>query len=113
MAGGVRANWFMDSLDEVAQESEDAARRAIEEVGLPIQLDGEPKLQARLIELTAQEEFLFNQGVECSVKDAVGTSCLACPIRRDEETQLGALCTIGCEQERVTTEIAVLHAASG
>lgn len=105
--GGVRANWFVD----LERAEEDALEVAVEEAGLPIDLDGEePTLNQRLVELGTQEQFLYGQGVECKVKDRPDTACSVCPLR-DAEGPMAALCKLGVEQEQVSTRLAVLRVA--
>lgn len=80
----------------------------IEELGLPIDLSGDTaELRTLLMDLLAQEETLYNEGLVCEIKDASDTCCTVCPMRGSH----GKLCDIGCQQERVTTTLAVARRA--
>lgn len=109
----VRARW---GLEEIASEQGDPFDERqlsldgdrIEDVGDPIDLsDRVAALSKRLVELTEQERRLFGSGVGCDIKDRGDTSCAACPV----QGRYGDLCGIGVQQDRVSTEIAVLRAA--
>jgi hypothetical protein len=107
VAGGVRANWFV----EIAAEG-DPLSAAVEEVGVPLDLDDEEPLQQELVALGAQEHFLYDLGVECAVKDQPDTTCHACPLQcADGGQPISPLCKVGLEQERVTTQLAVMRHA--
>lgn len=71
----------------------------------PLTLDMEvTDLQHRLNSLIKREGGLDHAGVTCRIKDSPETSCLACPLNQiGEGTAKAALCSIGCEQERVIT----------
>lgn len=103
----VKAKWFDDVLPDAGDDDPFAER--IEDVGRPIDLSGEPRLNERLIELVNAESDLFNQGVTCSIKDRSDTACSACPVSRSDDTPLAALCAIGAEEERVCTALAALR----
>jgi len=101
---GTRANWFLGDL-AVAEQA------PIEELGLPISLDGEPTLRRRLVDLVEQEGYLYQQGTTCSIKDRADTSCSACPVREhDPARPPAALCRVGVEQEQTVTSMAVVQA---
>lgn len=97
----VRANWHLDVLPPPAQEE-----LRVEDVGVPIDLRDPPELNRRLTELLGREAELYNAGVACPIKDASETTCLACPLRGRSE-RIAPLCEVGCEQDRVLTELAV------
>lgn len=107
----VRARWGIEGIAEEAGDPFQERQLSItgdriEEVGDPIDLsDRVAALSKRLIELTEQERNLFSQGVICDIKDRSDTSCNACPARG----RYGDLCEIGLQQERVSTEAAVLR----
>lgn len=100
----VRANWHIAELDvgDVDALFDDDQR--IEEVGVPVPL--EEDLSLRLVELVESEGALFERGVRCEIKDRPDTCCHACPLYR-EDGELGALCQVGREQERVATQLSV------
>lgn len=100
----VRANWFLDDL--VVEPFV-----AVEEVGQPIDLRGEPRLNRRLVELATEEGRLWARGVRCAIKDRPDTTCSACPLYAlDADDPRTQLCAVGVEQERVLTTIAVERA---
>ena len=103
----VKAKWFDDALPVMGDDDPFAER--IEDVGRPIDLTGEPRLNERLIELVNAESELYNRGVTCPIKDRDDTACSACAIARDDDSPLATLCSIGAEQERVCTALAVLR----
>lgn len=77
----------------------------------PLTLDMEATdLQRRLSSLIKREGGLDHAGVTCRIKDSPETSCLACPLNQiGEGTAKAALCSIGCEQERVITLMVAQH----
>jgi hypothetical protein len=102
----VRANWFLDEL-----VVEVPAVVVVEEVGQPIDLHGDPRLNRRLVELVAEEGHLYDRGVTCAIKDRPDTACSACPVAVvDPDDPHGQLCAVGIEQERVLTTLAVQRA---
>lgn len=103
----VKAKWFDDVLPDTGDDDPFAER--IEDVGQPIDLTGEPRLNERLIELVNAESELFNQGVTCSIKDRQDTACSACPVSRSDDSPIAKLCAIGAEEERVCTALAALR----
>lgn len=110
MSGVVRANWHLDHLlqDDGKDPLAVNEQGRIEELGMPIDLSGDTaELRALLMDLLAQEETLYNEGVSCEIKDASDTCCVVCPMRGS----LGKLCDVGCQQERVTTTLAVARRA--
>lgn len=105
-----RANWHTVDLDAlVAEEGElDPFSAPIEELGEPIDLSNpRDRLTVRLGGLLEREQALFNRGVTCPIKDAQGTSCLACPVseHQDFESPLGMLCRVGRGQDQTITEL--------
>jgi hypothetical protein len=76
----------------------------------PIDLTtAEPKLERISRELLDRERILFSEGVTCSLKEMPDSTCLACPLfGRDDDMK--PLCTVGREQERISTVLAAkLH----
>lgn len=107
----VRANWHLDHLlkDDGKDPFASTEQGRIEELGRPIDLSGDTaQLRSQLMELLHEEEQLYNSGVECPVKDASDTCCNVCPMRGSK----GKLCEVGCEQERVSTALAIAARAS-
>jgi hypothetical protein len=102
-----RANWHA-SLD-LPTDGPDPFEAPVEEVGEEIRLASPTAaLHLRLRELVNREARLDGIGVTCALKGTPGVVCSACPISRaGTEDRLSALCSIGREQERVCTEIAV------
>lgn len=102
----VKANWFLD----VALDDGDPFARHVEDVGLPIDLADPPALNQRLIKSLELESHLANSGIRCPVKARPDTTCSACPIRSEDDNEpLTKLCNLGCEQERVSTLLAIEH----
>lgn len=108
---GVRARWGLDSIDVTigdpyGERQMSLAGPDVEEVGKPIDLTGDTaQLSAQLVVLGDRERILFEQGLECAVKDRSDTSCSACPVRGRH----GALCALGVEEEQIATQIALLR----
>lgn len=104
----VKARWHVD-LDALGSGVPDLWAETVEETGLPIDLVGSfAKLNEELMALVKREERLYGQGVTCAIKDREDTTCWACPLfRGGMEDPLGYLCTVGREQERVSTRMAV------
>lgn len=81
----------------------------IEEVGTPIVLSSDGR-QAELREelfdtIAAENRLAEDEGLECKIKDAQGVSCFACPLFDADD----ALCQLGRRQQRILTELRVLH----
>jgi hypothetical protein len=102
--GGVRANWHVAELDVA---TDDPFAVDVEEVGLPIRLDGErASLDRQLVDLIRAEGVLFEAGITCSIKDRSDTCCSACPLFK-RDGRLAPLCDVGRRQEQVCTRLAV------
>lgn len=108
----IRAQWGLESIDVAigdpfTERQMTLAGPDVEEVGKPIVLTGDAaELSARLVQLGEREQVLFEQGLECPVKDRSDTSCSACPV----QGRHGALCALGVEEEQLATRIALLQA---
>lgn len=123
---GVRASWPTPELDPavvaelerdpfapapatgvyVEPEAVKAPPQPVEQVGTPIDLTGdEATLNGRLVELVGEEGSLYNDGIECPIKERHDTSCHACPI----SGEFGRLCEVGREQEAVCTKLVVIR----
>jgi hypothetical protein len=98
---------------DVPDEDVDPLAARVEQVGVPITLHADfAAINDRLLELVQVEGRLFNAGIRCAIRDRDDTTCLGCPISAHEEnTELAALCRCGREQERVSTEMAVMREA--
>lgn len=104
-----KANWFLD-LDIPAEDLEEPPTR-VADVGTEFALDPE-KLTARHVELVREEQDLYNLGVRCALKQEIADDacCHACPMRRSNpDDPMHRLCTIGMEQEKALTALAVLR----
>lgn len=107
-----RANWHVDLVETATGDpfSSDPGQQRldVQAVGVPIDLDGEPQLNERLVLLLNGENALFNKGVTCPIRDHADSCCSACPVRhKDPGDPRKALCDVGAEQERVLTALAV------
>lgn len=94
---------------EIVVPDGDPFEQRVQQLGMPIKLrEGRAELEAKLIELVAQEGLLWNAGIRCAIKDKPDTTCSACPLAAhdDPESALQALCLVGRAEERVLTEIA-------
>lgn len=107
----VRARWGLESIDipvgdpYAERQMTLADGPVVEEVGKPIDLSGDTAaLSAQLVGLADRERQLYEQGVECAIKDRSDTSCHACAARGRH----GGLCELGVEEERLATQIALL-----
>lgn len=101
-----RTRW---TSKEIVVPDGDPFDQRVQQLGMPIQLsEGRAGLEAKLVELVAQEGLLWNAGVRCAIKDKPDTTCSACPLcaANDPESALQALCLVGRAEERVLTEIA-------
>lgn len=108
---GTRADWHVDvDLPEDSDDPLATLGADPEQIGLPINLDGEPRLQARLVELCNQEAALYNKGVRCEIKDSPDTACHACPLFTEDPTDtISALCRVGIAQEKALTELQIVQ----
>lgn len=110
---GVRAIWHSELV--VADASDpfaDTEPTRIEDVGTPITIGAagdEARLHRELVESLAAEGELDGRGVRCAIKDARDTSCHACPLYLDDGSPAAQLCALGRQQERLCTQITVLH----
>lgn len=111
MGSSVQAVWHTPVVDLPGLEDDPFAEGApanIEDVGVAICLDGdEAELSEELVRLVERESRLFEQGVECAIKDRSDTSCYACPLF-EVDPAITRLCRLGRDQERVTTQLAVV-----
>lgn len=105
----VRANWHIDLPEGYAPGDPFTQQLSIGEVGQPIELTaGQAKLNEKLIALVNDEGLLFEQGVECDLKQRPDVTCSACPVKVvDSADPLSRLCSLGSEQERVLTSLVV------
>lgn len=101
----VQANWFVD-LCEV--DDPDPFGADVAKVGRRVDLVEEPQLNEQLAGLLNDETRLLNDGVSCSIKDANGSCCSACPVRCTDLSPLSSLCSVGIQQERIVTML-VIH----
>lgn len=114
----VKAKWHEEDLgvDDtdpfLAYGKQEQLDVDVRDAGKPIRLDDPPALTRELHELMAREAVLAGKGVTCSLKDRSDTTCSVCPVRSTDGTQaLSQLCTVGCDQERVLTRLAVARRA--
>jgi hypothetical protein len=113
---GPRADWFIGQLNTDELDIDNPFDAPVEEIGEAIDLtDRSDVLHARVGQLLARENFLFNKGVTCAIKDSDETSCHACPVSeaKNLSCRLGALCRLGREQEEVLTELVALRVKRG
>lgn len=106
-----RANWFTDELATSPDMAEgpDPFSIPVEEIGKPIDLsDNEGRLSARLVELLRREDRVEQGGITCALKGRSDTCCSACPVEKSAnfEDELGVLCRVARERERVTAQLA-------
>lgn len=102
-----QARWHSQ---ELAISDEDPFQERVEQVGLPIRLDGSTaELNTELLALVDREKALFDVGITCAIKDRADTSCSVCPInaREDPSSALRPLCRLGLQQEQISTELAI------
>lgn len=104
-------------LGLVAEDDGDPFAHAgpIEQIGLPICLDGdEAVLHERLTELLESEEALKARDVRCGLRERPDSNCSACPIAQDDypDGPLYVLCRVAKAQERTIMEIAALNTAA-
>lgn len=100
----VQANWHNADL-----EVDDSDPFAVEQEGLPIDLDNDVATLSRRISRSVEKEGrLAERGVTCGIKDSAGTSCWSCPVYKGGTTHsLASLCRLGREQERLVTRLVV------
>lgn len=109
----VKTNWHEDAatvgppgLDPFEMSSSGTMTAA--PLSLDLSLD---ELSQRLRNLFRREGRLFDEGVVCAIKDNPEGTCLGCPLNEAKaDSAKGALCTIGCEQERVQTMVLAKNA---
>lgn len=109
---GVKARWFDEGLPSYEDSDPFATQERLDitDVGQPIDLREEPKLNGRLIALIQIESEIFERGTTCPIKERPDTTCSACPLRRTDSTDpVKDLCDVGIEQEQVLTELAVVR----
>lgn len=110
-----KANWFVDL--EIPKADLDEPPLLVQELADSIDLRSPEALQGELATLMARESTLYNQGVRCAIKQESNESatCATCPLKRTEANDRHtALCSVGVEQERVMTLLAIhRHARTG
>ena len=106
----VKARWYEEIPASTGGDPFSEPETRVEDVGFPIDLRDEPRLNARLVSLLEVEAALYRRGVTCSIRDRDDTCCSACPVARtDSADPLWPLCRVGREQESVLTQLAVMR----
>lgn len=107
----VRAVWHTELVVPDDGDPFDEPGR-IEDVGTPIAIGAtgeQAELHRQLVASLAAEGELDAAGVRCAIKDARDTSCHACPLYLADGSPAAQLCALGRRQERLCTQITVLH----
>lgn len=105
--GLTRADWF---LDVEVEDGDPFAATAAEVVGQPIVLvEDEGELRVALADTLTREGELFTRGVVCALKDAPDSTCCSCPIRGAQNGEMATLCSVGREQEAISSKLAALR----
>lgn len=115
---GIRTNWHEDAATggptgfDPFDMSSSGAMAAAPLSGAPLSIDlSVDELTRRLRSLFKREGNLFSEGITCSIKDNPEGTCLGCPLNEMAgDSAKGALCKIGCEQERVQTMLLAKNA---
>jgi len=110
----VRTNWHEDAdrTGSSVVDPFDLPSSAPVAVTAPLSLDLPfDELERRIKMLLHREAFLCKEGLTCAIKDNPEGTCLGCPLNEvGSDSAKGALCKIGCEQERVQTMMLAKHA---
>ena len=104
----LQADWFTSGSDRAGDYSDPFEHSQTPSPPLmnPISIDStKAQVNERIQKLHHREERLFNMGISCQLKENSECSCATCPISEagDADSQLGMLCKVGVEQERVLT----------
>lgn len=104
-----RTNWHLADLDV----DEGDPFLIVENIGTQLDLTADlDRIHAQLAETLQQETALDAAGMKCAIKENPQACCSACPVRHlGHDDPMSALCSIGVEQERLLTRVAMARAS--